>query len=60
MKKAKRDVNNDCSILFSIFTKYEGDLDLNYLTNAQGLVLPRVLNGNLNLDGLTKDVNLLN
>lgn len=57
--KAKRDVKNDCSILFSIFTKYEGDLDLNYLTNAQGLVLPKVFKGYLYLNGLASAENLI-
>ena len=57
--KAKRDVKNDCSILFSIFTKYEGDLDLNYLTNAQGLVLPKEFKGYLYLNGLASAENLI-
>ena len=51
--RAKRDVKNDCSILFSVFTKYEGNLNLNYLTTAQGLVLPKEFNGKLDLNGLT-------
>ena len=57
--RAKRDVKNDCSILFSVFTKYEGNLNLNYLTTAQGLVLPKEFNGKLDLNGLTSGNDLV-
>ena len=51
--KEKRNIIEDLNKIFSVVNEIKGDLDLSFLTRAEGLALPQTINGYLDLRGLT-------